>query len=86
MLAGCLACLVTLALCVMPGQSQTETPAPTVTPTPTTLTELPLTSGAQLVIERRITYGEIAIVVALGVLTLVVIILGMIWLVRSWLR
>jgi hypothetical protein len=77
---------VTLALFVMPGQAQTETPAPTVTPTSTTLTELPLTSGAQLVIERRFTYGEIAIVIAVAVLTLVVIILGMIWLVRSWLR
>jgi len=50
------------------GQEPTTEPTatPTITPTPAWQSVVTLSSGNELLIERRITYGEIALVCAMG--------------------
>ena len=45
--------------------AQTETPTPTITPTPANLSQVTLTSGSTLVVDRTVTYGDIYITLAL---------------------
>lgn len=74
---------VTLAM-VAPSHlasAQSETPVPTATPTPSWVVEVPLgTAGATLMLERRITYGEIAVV---GTILLLLVGSIIFWIVRS---
>lgn len=67
-----------LALLLPPaGLALAQDPQPTPTPTPPWQYGVTLSSGAQLVIERRISYGEIAVATAiLGLLGLFVIWIG----------
>lgn len=63
--------LLILAMLLVPGSAvhaQEPTPTPTVTPTPAYLSEVPLSSGDTVVIQRSVTYGDIAIVICLVVL------------------
>ena len=89
--SGLIALLLVLMLAAVsvlfPSQraaAQTETPAPTVTPTPSDLHRVTLSSGAELVIERRITYGEIAVVVVVGLLLVGFAIYATVHLIRLW--
>ncbi len=63
----------------------TQTPTPTVTPTPADQYRVTLGSGAELVVERRITYGDIAIVLVLLVMLVGASLYGIIRLIRLWL-
>jgi hypothetical protein len=59
-----------------PTETPTITPTPTATPTPAYWQAVTLTSGNQFIIERKISYGEIAIaVVGLGLLAFLVVVL-----------
>ena len=51
-----------LAAVVPSHPASAQTPAPTATATPSYQFEVPLTDGGTLLVERRITYGEIAVV------------------------
>jgi hypothetical protein len=62
-----------------------ETPTPTLTATPPYQYAVALSSGSQLVIERRVTYGEIAVVFALGISILIQIFYYLINLLKKWL-
>ncbi len=80
--------ILALALVLFPSQlatAQTETPTPTIIPTPSDSFRVPLTSGAELVIERRITYGEIATVLVMGIALIGAAIYAIVRLVRLWL-
>lgn len=90
--SGLIALLLVLMLAAVsvlfPSQraaAQTETPVPTVTTTPSDLHRVTLSSGAELVIERRITYGEIAVVVVVGLLLVGFAIYATVHLIRLWL-
>ena len=91
--SGLIALLLVLMLAAVsvlfPSQraaAQTETtPTPTVTPTPSDSFRVALSSGAELVVERRISYGEIAVVTVMGVFLVGVAIYGIVRLVRLWL-
>jgi hypothetical protein len=75
--------LVTLAV-VAPShaaRAQAETP----TPTPSYQYSVELSSGATLIVERRITYGEIGVILAVLILLVGSIIFWAIRLVRLWL-
>lgn len=62
----------------------TATPTPTVTPTPNYQVGIPLTSGNTLIIDRRISYGEIAIVIAVLALFMIFVIYLFIRVPRLW--
>jgi hypothetical protein len=62
------------------ARAQTETP----TPTPSYQYSVPLSSGATLVVERRITYGEIGIILAVVILLAGSIVFWLVRLVRLW--
>jgi hypothetical protein len=68
-----------------PTQTPTPTATPTVTPTPADQYRVTLGSGAELVVERRITYGDIAIVLVLLVMLVGASLYGIIRLIRLWL-
>jgi hypothetical protein len=51
--------------------TETPTPLPTLTATPPVDYGFTLTSGSRFVVERRVTYGDIAVVIAVAVLILV---------------
>ena len=59
---------------------------PTPTPTPVYEYDLALPSGTHVVVERRITYGEIAVVIAIMAVTVCFIAYFMIRVVELWLR
>ena len=71
------------------AQDETSTPTPTatptVTPTPADQYRVALGSGAELVVERRITYGDIAIVLVMLVMLVGASLYGIIRLIRLWL-
>jgi hypothetical protein len=79
-----------LGILPQPAAAQTEeptqTPTPTITPTPADQYSLQLDSGASLVIERHITFGEISITVALGVLAVLLVMSILVREAREWLR
>lgn len=68
-----------------PTQTPTPTATPTVTPTPADQYRVVLGSGAELVVERRITYGDIAIVLVLLVMLVGASLYGIVRLIRLWL-
>ena len=90
----CVFALVVAAVCSLPwlsvapvhAQEETDTPTPTITATPPYEQAVVLSSGDQFVIERRITFGQIAVVVALGILIVIVLLFGLMSLVTQWLR
>lgn len=47
-----------------PTPVPTETPTPTITPTPASLRGVPLSGGGEMLIEKRVSYGDIAVVIA----------------------
>ena len=69
-----------------PAKAQTPEPTPTSTPTPVYEYDLALPSGTHVAVERRITYGDIAIVIAIMAVTVCFIIYFMIRVVKLWLR
>jgi hypothetical protein len=58
-----LAALLVQSLDVPPVQAQEGTEVPTLTPTPNYQIGVPLTDGTTLIIERRISFGDIAVVI-----------------------
>lgn len=79
-----LVCVIGLAVIVLPGHAQD--PEPTPSATPPTQYGLALSSGQTLVVERSISFGDIGVIIALGVLTIINLVLGLVNLVHSWLR
>ena len=73
-----------------PGATNTPTPTPTltptVTPTPRYMTEIPLASGNTVLLERKFSYGEIAVALAVGGTAVVSAIKFMIQWSGKWLR
>ncbi len=78
------AMLAVLALPSQPASAQAETPVPTPTATPAYRYEVQLTDGATLLVERRITYGEIAVVGAILLLLVGSLIFWILRIVRLW--
>lgn len=83
-LAALLVLFLLLVPAGQPARAQTETPTPS--PTPAYVSEVPLAPGVSFIIERRITYGEIAVTLAIGLLLLVVVVYSMVRVNRLWLR
>lgn len=79
---GILAMIMTLAVLVpsQPASAQDVTPVPTTTPTPSYQYEVPLTGGATMLVERRITYGEIGVI---GTVLLLLVGSLVFWILRS---
>jgi hypothetical protein len=71
-----------------PTATATETLVPTATVTPTPMFEVPvtLTSGNQMVVERKISYGEIAITLALLANLAVILIYLFVRVPRLWIN
>lgn len=68
-MAFCIVILIaTLMTAPAQAQAETPTPEPTITPTPAYIEAVSLTSGNTLIIERTITYGDVAIVLVLLIL------------------
>ena len=82
--------IILLALIVLPVLAQdpepTFTPTPTLTPVPANVQVVTLSSGHEMVIERTITYGEIAMVVAVLVLTVVELLKAFIEIPKGYIR
>lgn len=57
---------------------------PSPTPTPEWMQTIVLQPGAQLLLERRISYGDIAVVVALMALALLILFIAFVTLPRLW--
>lgn len=72
--------ILMLAVMAPSHPASAQTPAPTTTPTPSYQFEVPLTGGATMLVERRITYGEIAVV---GTVLLLLVGSVIFWLLRS---
>jgi len=77
-----------LVILMMTGavQAQEPTPVPTITPTPNTMTGIELSNGGSVVIEWRVTVGEIAVVVAVLFLAAITVVQGFTHIPRSWFR
>lgn len=79
------ASLAVVALPSHPASAQSETPVPTPTATPSYRFEVPLgTAGATLLVERKITYGEIAVVSAILLLLVGSVVFWVVRSVRLW--
>lgn len=61
-----------------------QTPEPTPSPTPAWQQAVQLSSGVTLLVERRITYGEIAVVIAVAALLVAVIVYAAIRIPKLW--
>lgn len=68
------------------AQEPTETPLPAPTSTPVYLAEVPLSSGNTLLVERRISYGDAAIVIAVAILWITTILANSIKIPRLFIR
>lgn len=66
------------------GDALFQEPAPTITPTPQWMQEITLQPGVSLLLERRIGYGDIAIVVALIALAMIILFALFMVLPRFW--
>ncbi len=66
--------------------AQDPTPEPTITPTPAYLAEVALSPEVTYVVERRITYGDAAVVIAVGLLIAVIVVNAVLYWVRQWVR
>jgi len=62
-----------------PSPAHAQTPEPTPTATPAWQQVVTLTSGNAVLIERRVSYGDIAVVVAVLALMLVLLALFFVW-------
>lgn len=76
--------LVALLLAVPTRQARAQEPDPTPTPTPAWQQAVQLPSGATLLVERRITYGEIAVVIAVLAVLVAVIIYAAVRIPKLW--
>lgn len=65
-------------------ETPTATPAPTTTPTPPYWESVQFDGGNQLIIEHRITYGEIAVVIAISGLFCFLVVLAVMLLPRVY--
>lgn len=63
----------------------TETPTPAPTPTPNYQQGITLSTGNQLIIERRVTVGDIAIVLGLLLNAAVLLVRGFVEVPKQWL-
>jgi len=66
------------------GRTCTEITAPIVTPTSSVQQLINLSSGDQAVISRTTSYGDIAIAGLLGLLLVVMVIFGIVWVSERW--
>lgn len=67
------------------GQVAAQTPEPTPTPTPNYLQAVPLSTGNSLLIVKSVTYGDIAIVISVLLLVVVILLVGMLTIPKTWL-
>lgn len=87
--AGLLA-LGVLLLCTTPARAQdptdtpTETPTPAPSSTPSYLVSVPMSTGSQLLLQKTVTYGDIAVVVAVLLLAAVEIVRSMVIIPKMW--
>lgn len=65
-------------------QVSTETPTPTITPTPSNLSEVQLSSGSTLIVGRSISYGDIAITLAIMVYVVIYTVTNTIQVIDKW--
>jgi hypothetical protein len=61
-----------------------QEPVPTITPTPQWMQEITLQPGVSLLLERQISYGDIAVVVAIIALVMVILFSLFMILPRFW--
>jgi len=62
------------------------TPTPTITPTPAYLQEVELSSGNTFLIERRITYGDSAVVIAALIVWITMILVGSVLIAKGFVK
>lgn len=86
--ATALLVVILTALClVMPNNhAQAQTPEPTPEPTPAYQYGIVLSSGAEMIVERRVSYGEIGVVVTLIGVALLLLFYIMLMSIKMWSR
>lgn len=72
--------------CVSPQPAQAQTPEPTPTSTPAWQYSIVLSSGAEMVVSREISYGDIGVVVALVGVALLLLFYIMLASIKMWSR
>lgn len=73
-------------LCVSPHPAQAQTPEPTPTATPAWQYSIVLSSGAEMIVDRRVSYGEIGVVVTLIGVALLLLFYIMLMSIKMWSR
>ena len=73
-------------LCVSPQPAQAQTPEPTPTATPAWQYSIVLSSGAEMIVDRRVSYGEIGVVVTLIGVALLLLFYIMLMSIKMWSR
>lgn len=68
------------------AQTETPTPQPTYTPTPSWVVGVTMSTGNTLIIEKKVTYGEIAVVVSVLVLAAINLVTKMVEIPKLWFR
>jgi hypothetical protein len=63
-----------------------QDPEPTITPTPNSVQGIPMSTGSTLLIEKSVTYGEIAVVAVILLLVAVELLRGMVEIPKNWTR
>jgi ABC-type multidrug transport system permease subunit len=77
--------LVAVLLAGLCGQASAQTPEPTATPTPSYMQGVTMSTGNTLLLVKSVTYGDIAITVALLLLTAVLFVVAMVTIPKKWL-
>ena len=67
-----------------PVSAQEPTPEPTPTATPGWLQAVPMSTGSTLLIERRVSYGDIAVTAAVLVLATITLVAKFVEIPRMW--
>lgn len=86
LVAALMTLIILWSMTVVSVHAQEPTLEPTITPTPDYIIGVELTSGNELRIERSVTFGEIAVVIAVMVLVLVIIVGYFVQIPRMWYR
>jgi hypothetical protein len=63
-----------------------QDPTPTVTPTPSYVQGIPMSTGSTLLIEKSVSYGDIAVVASILALVAVQLLRGMVEIPKNWTR
>ncbi len=77
--------LVTIFMVLVPV-TRVAAQDPTPTATPGYISEVEISQGVTLLLERKVTYGEISVVIAAGILALILVIPMVVNWSKQWLK